>query len=171
MKFNNLFVRLGRPLSQLLTPIYNRMPAKFRKNETATSATTGVIAFIALAILAMLIGAKFYPWIMGHASALISSDARAEGQPQKHITIVPDGWFIDASASLYLEKQIDQWSNFCKSGNNNDLTSYISLDTTIYKRQWFEAHTGFDHHSCAFGLDNRQYDSWKIIGIVVRWTR
>lgn len=130
--------------------IKSKWIALMGKNETLTSAITGIVVFIAFVILAFLVMALF-------------RFANAD-------TVVKDGWLVDSSAYLLLDRQIDSYSTFCSSGHNNDLTSDLGFDTTVFKKGIFEWHARVTHHSCSFSQDLPTYEAIGM-GVVIRFTR
>ena len=149
-------------------------PAVYRNNsekamkaaETWISAIKGILVFI----LALIIGCVYI------------ATARADILDLKPLTYTPyvkNGFLVDYSVGLLLEKEIDSYSHFCyadpighQTANqvNDHLTSNIFMDTTFYKHDYFEFHIHVQHHSCAFGIDAPDYNAIGA-GIVFRFNR
>lgn len=120
------------------------------RNETLTSALTGIGFFLLGVLLTFLL-------------MTFARKVSAE-------TIIKDGWFVDSSAFLLLDRQFDAYSTFCLNGRNDDMTSDLGIDTTVFKYGVIEWHARLIHHSCSFGPDAPTYEALGT-GIVIRFTR
>ena len=147
----------------------NNIEKATKASETWISAIKGIL----VAIIAVVIG-LIYLLVARTASADI-----LDLKPLTYTPYVKNGFLVDYSVGLLLEKEIDSYSHFCyaspvesKSANeiNNHLTSNIFMDTTFYKHDYFEFHIHVQHHSCAFGIDAPDYNAIGA-GIVFRFNR
>lgn len=128
--------------------------------ETWVSAIRGVLVTV-IAVFIMYLVACLY--------GVLIPTAKAD-------TIMRDGWLVDTSTFLYLDRELlptgpgeHAPSKFCQDKPANDIGT-LGVDTTIFKHGPVEFHAHFLHHSCAFGPDLPSYNALGA-GIVLHFTR
>lgn len=75
-------------------------------------------------------------------------------------------WFPTAEVYAGIDQTFDN-SPMCVKGSVDDqATSNLGIDITIYEYNNFSIASKYTHHSCAFGEDSEGYDG---IGVVLRY--